>query len=375
LPGSGAALAISVAVVCASVGACALPTDGLALDDGMGTPEAGATRDAWASGSDSQPPGADGGGGAVEGGAVVDGQLPDAAAGADGTGDDGEAGEPDEGGDAAGGGDDASADDGAAGDAASDCDASAADVLAGDALAADGSGPPDGTESDASDAGPIIAPGGPSLCANAGFLFCDGFEGTLSAWVDDSSGGQATIDTTRAFRGTHALHARTDGVNNNSRPFQRGYVDHVQTWPETLFARAFLYVPSPYLAQSAAGVLVVFQPMLPYAGAEIDLLPNTRHLAFNGFVDPTLSGGIESSTALTLDTWHCLEMEIDGVGKTFHAYLDDVELVDLAHALAGTPPTLSDFQVGLGFYQSSRQPQADLWVDEVAVNGSRIGCR
>jgi hypothetical protein len=67
-------------------------------------------------------------------------------------------------------------------------------------------------------------------------------------------------------------------------------------------------------------------------------------------------------------------MEIDGAGKAFHAYLDNVELFDLAHALAGTPPTLSDFQVGLGFFQASVQPAADLWVDEVAVNGSRIGC-
>jgi hypothetical protein len=330
LPGSSAIVRVSLALVCAATagGACSLPINGLGLFDPVGPPEGGATDDAWASGS--QHP-SESGAAVPEGGVTGEEPVLDAAAQVDSTGD---------------------AVDGSAADSSS--------------------GLPDaGT---AADSGSIIAPGGPSLCTTAGFLFCDGFEGTLSAWVIDTSGGEASIDTTRAFRGTHSLHAHTDALTGGSMPFQKAYVDHLQTLPQTLFARAFLYIPSPYGSQSAAGVLNVFEPIPPYAGAEIDLLPNTNRLAYNGFNDPSLNGNIASSAALTLDAWHCLEMEIDGAGRAFHAYLDNVELADLAHDLAGTAPILGALQVGLGFSQASAQAAADLWVDEVAVNGSRIGC-
>lgn len=321
---------------CAS-GACSLPINGLGPLDSTGVPDAGANADAWPPGSQ-QP--VDSGGARPEAGWAGDGPVSDAQASADG----------------------GMGEDGAPGEAS-----------AADASAADGSiGRPDaGT---AGDAGSVLTPGGPSLCASAGFLFCDGFEGTLSAWVVDTSGGEVAIDTTRAFHGTHSLHAHTDAVAVGLMPFQKAYVDHQQTWPLIMFVRAFLYIPSPYVAQSAAGVLNTFQSVLPYAGAEIDLLPNTERLAFNGFNDPSLSGNISSSTALTLEAWHCLEMEIDGENQAFHAYLDDVELHDLSHDLAGMPPTLDVLQVGLGFSQALLQPAADVWVDEVAVNGSRIGC-
>jgi hypothetical protein len=338
LPGSNAALRVSLALagaVCAS-GACSLPINGLALLESTGVPDAGVNVDAWPPGSQ-QP--VESGGAGPEAGATGDGPARDAQAGDGGSGEDGATGE------------------------ASTADATAADGSIGRSDA--------GT---AGDAGSILTPGGPSLCASAGFLFCDGFEGTLSAWVADTSGGEVAIDTTRAFHGTHSLHAHTDVVATGLLPFQKAYVDHVQTWPLTMFARAFLYIPSPYAGQSAAGVLNAFQSGLPYAGAEIDLLPSTERLAFNGFNDPSLSGNIASSTALTLDAWHCLEMAIDGENQAFHAYLDDVELHDLSHDLAGMPPTLSVLQVGLGFSQALPQPAADLWVDEVAVNGSRIGC-
>jgi hypothetical protein len=334
LPGSNAAFRVSLALagsVCAS-GACSLPVNGLGLLDSTGVPEAGATGDAWTSGPQ-QP--VESGGEASEAGAAGDGAVRDAQASGDsGRGEDG-----------------------------ASYDAATADVSIG---------LPDARSP--SDSGSGLTPGGPSLCANAGFLFCDGFEGTLSAWAVDTSGGEVSIDTTRAFHGTHSLHAHTDPVAAGLMPFQKAYVDHVQTLPLTMFARAFLYIPSPYAGQSAAGVLNTFQPGLPYAGAEIDLLPGTERLAFNGFDDPSLNGNIASSTALTLDAWHCLEMEIDGENQAFHAYLDGVELHDLSHDLAGMPPTLGVLQVGLGFSQAFVQPAADLWVDEVAVNGSRIGC-
>jgi hypothetical protein len=336
-----------LAAVClaGSAAACSLPMGGLAAAELSGLDDAGGLDDAA-----TPSPSGDGGTSYADG-------APEAETPPDATG----------GSDAAPITQDGTIDDGAAGSDASSADASAApDAPEGDARSSD-------APSASPDTG--VVSGGPSLCGNGAFLFCDGFEGTLSAWgTEFASGGQASIDTAHVFRGSHALHAHADAVHGNSMPFQEAYVDRVQQWPKTVFARLFAYIPAPYVPASAAGIFNVFQASEPYGGVELDLSAATHQLVFNGFNDPSLNGTSTSSTSVALDAWHCLEMEIDGASSWFRAFLDGVELTDLSHALAGPVPTLGILQVGLGFSAASMQPAYDMWVDEVAVDASRIGC-
>src|SRR5260370_417931 len=59
----------------------------------------------------------------------------------------------------------------------------------------------------ASDAAQSADAGSASLCGNGGLLFCDDFENGAGAWAPKTAGATIAIDTTRAYRGTHSLHA------------------------------------------------------------------------------------------------------------------------------------------------------------------------
>jgi hypothetical protein len=215
---------------------------------------------------------------------------------------------------------------------------------------------------------------GASLCADGGLLFCDGFEGDLSAWSTEmAAGGDVSIGTDHVFRGAHALHAHSGAVAGGT-PFVKAYVDRTQAWPATVFVRAFVYLEPPYGAASVAGLVNVFASAAPYPGAELDLEPQTRLLGGQGYDDPRLDSAWISTTKLTPSSWHCIELELDSVQGALHAFYEGVEVPDLSHVFAGPIPPLNVLQLGLGFSEANPQPASDIWIDEVAASGVRVGC-
>lgn len=243
------------------------------------------------------------------------------------------------------------------------------DVLTDDGGASDGIALQDAP---AAHDGPVFdAPlgGGPSRCLAAGVLFCDGFEFGLGLWTPQLTGGQAAPDTTRAYRGTFSLHAHVDAVSQ-SGPV-KAVEQHYQSLPADVFVRMFVYLPSPFPPSSPAFVDVLGGSS-PYAGVQLRGQPPgvVAATAYNGPTDDW-----QSATPMPLDQWTCLEIESDGPSQTFRAWLDDVPLTDLTLTFPSALPPLGTVQVGLGYFTPSvPQGASDVWIDEVAVDGSRIGC-
>jgi hypothetical protein len=82
------------------------------------------------------------------------------------------------------------------------------------------------------------------------------------------------------------------------------------------------------------------------------------------------------------ETWVCLEWEHRGSENVTRLFIDDIEHPSLATSATmhgGTAgeqyilPQMKSFWFGFWQYQADPEP-FDVWIDEVALNGSRIGC-
>ena len=193
--------------------------------------------------------------------------------------------------------------------------------------------------------------------------------------------GTIAVDTTRAFRGSRALHVT--GVIN-------GDVAHIFTplaiSSPTVFVRFMMYTVS---YPSTAGV----HSRLARLGTSGDQGPDSAYSlsSYNGTAIEKVDSIYLRSTATHLNDaplrnrWVCWEFEIDktgGVGKVVpHIWLDGAERV-LAPAGSSThagtsaswdPIAFERFTIGLEGNQPDPVP-GDFWLDDVTVAAQRIGC-
>jgi hypothetical protein len=221
----------------------------------------------------------------------------------------------------------------------------------------------------------VGAAGGGSLCATANLLFCDGFENGSSAWTAAATHGSVVIDSSKAYRGAHSLHAQTDAVTGTSQQkLGAGYGHLFVPAPAfPVFVRMFVYMPSP-VPPSVGAFVNILQSLPPYAGVQLNVRPPGGYLGGTGY------NGLDSDWSSANDlvpanSWACLELEIDGAPSNLvHVFVSDVELTAMREGLPADVPPLGLLQVGLAYYAANAQPATDLWIDEVAVDGKRIGC-
>jgi hypothetical protein len=64
---------------------------------------------------------------------------------------------------------------------------------------------------------------------------------------------------------------------------------------------------------------------------------------------------------------------VDVSAGTSHLYMNDSEVTDVAKTNLGLQ-SLGVLGVGLSFFMPNAQGAQDVWIDEVAVDGTRIGC-
>jgi hypothetical protein len=213
---------------------------------------------------------------------------------------------------------------------------------------------------------------GASLCDKENFIFCDGFEEGLTRWTGISaSEGSPSADGIHVYRGKKALHAYVDPISANGAT-QYAYAQwyRPQPLPSQFFTRFFAYVPSP-MAPSPAGLINIMQNGGAYGGIELLLAP-TAALSVKTY-NTGSDQAWQSATTSTLGDWVCFEIEIDVEAQTVHVYMNDAEVADLMMADLALPE-LGLVGVGLGYYEAKVQASEDAWIDEVAVNGTRIGC-
>ena len=252
--------------------------------------------------------------------------------------------------------------------------------------------PPDiadgGTAVDASDGGAasdVVQPDvvtGRGDCADGGVLLCEDFENGLSAntWQGgDKVNATAVVDTTQHHRGAYALHVSapaltTDGSAVNVAANIRHYT--ALPLPSPVFIRAFVMF-SAAVPQSDEAFLVAQQDQSPYDGLQLELDFNSGDYAVTDWtVNPSLYA--VSAVGATATTWTCVEWELDppSSGTTTtnsDVWVNDTEVSPLH--IGSTPMTdLEVLAFGLGFYQVTSLPAYDLWIDDIYVDTSHVGC-
>jgi hypothetical protein len=209
------------------------------------------------------------------------------------------------------------------------------------------------------DLGPVA-----SKCPGT-FEVCEDFEsGFLDpiVWSDYRDNGTQSIDTTTAARGTRSMHFRIDPVDmsdsaseiKTDRPFPK-LQSHV-------FMRAFIWLP-PLPATSEVSFLVYNGPG---DGYHLGFEPGRAGLYNYG---PT-PFELNENVTLPRNSWHCIEWEIlagAGTGE-LRVWLDDNEIGGLRAVARQVPPAT---QLVFGV---SGTDQEEVRIDEIAIDGARIGC-
>jgi hypothetical protein len=230
--------------------------------------------------------------------------------------------------------------------------------------------------------------GGPSLCAGSNYLICEDFEATAVGGVPTgwTKHGDATVQADQAARGSHAL--KIGAAASGER---RIYADAAKLGSGH-WGRIFYKVQLPAFKPPSGSVvhstLVAFQGNGPKNGNSeyrvVDTVEdsNGKH-QFLWNVQPTSVGefGKGSSYNWMYDgNWHCAEWHVDGPTQSYHFYIDGAEVPEVAidngagnYNGTDIPNAFSQVHVGWNNYQSA-SPGFVAWIDEIAMDASRVGC-
>jgi hypothetical protein len=224
--------------------------------------------------------------------------------------------------------------------------------------------------------GPGTSADGPRAvgCAGATLALCEDFEsGAIDPkiWKPTQNNGTATLDPTRGARGSQrSLHVHVDPGSDTTV----GIVE-AKTFPalaKKLFARAFIYIPG---ANSTALFTGDRHSRLIYAQGSNPYGEYALGIWNGGLIQNHYSPADDSQDTKMLppfDQWFCLEYELDAAAGNVRAYLNDIEIVGLRHD--GWPATnVATLMFGVDRFGTFTVAE-DLWFDDLAVDGARIGC-
>jgi hypothetical protein len=213
-----------------------------------------------------------------------------------------------------------------------------------------------------------------SGCAGSTFALCEDFEsGALDSkvWKLTQSKGTATLDASRAARGSHySVHVHVDPGSDTMVGLTES-----KTFPAlkaALFARAFIFIPGAMATALFNGDrhsrLIYAQGATPYGEYALGIWNG-------GIIQNHYSKTDDSQDTKMLppfDEWFCLEYELDSAAGNVKAYLNDVEITALRHT--GWPASNIDtLMFGVDRYGSFPVAE-DIWFDDLVVDSARIGC-
>jgi hypothetical protein len=291
-------------------------------------------------------------------------------------------------------------------------DAASAAVVPADAAAATAPDAPGREAARDTTAAAADAPGGlPDAFfgdprCDRSLLFCDGFEsGAIDAtkWSPHTRRGALTVDAAHVMRGKYALHVHVDNpyptVSNQAWVSSKATF---KTGAPSLFVRMFIYVQNEPDRHNT--ILTAYDPAkgVPMVNVNLETAlskagrPNMFRLFWYekvGQGEPTVKNIPESAP---YQRWQCWEWQLrgDGSPNVMNFWLDDrsaramtiddSDPTTLPKPPAGqaptpwTVPTSARLQFGSDIYHPDTNPANangfDLWIDEIAVGSSRVGC-
>jgi hypothetical protein len=235
---------------------------------------------------------------------------------------------------------------------------------------------------------------GDSRCDSAGVWLCDDFE----SGVIDTQRWQAmfklpTIDSVHAARGKNALHVSTSATEGSGVR-----TDEIFPTPnENYWGRIFVYFEAlPSSPDWAHWTVVAAEPSDGSSikrevrvGGQRDTKSNRFGVGSDG--GPTgdwtlLDQDPRNAAAVPEGQWLCVEWQHDGANDHTRFFWDGIEHPSLGTTAddhggnKGARYELPQFSsVWIGFWNYDQKKPVtpnhfDVWIDEIALNGERIGC-
>ncbi len=224
-----------------------------------------------------------------------------------------------------------------------------------------------------------------------GELFCEDFESftdssaTSNAWSIESRAGNASIDAVHA-RGNKALHLTTTDngmvflVPNSFSPAGNSFFGRMWLWVDE-FPTKPDYAHFTMVEASGSGSGTLVRPIggqyipghandIPLWGVGSDGGPTGDWTSWQD-TTPTANG-----------RWTCMEWQMDATDNAVNVWIDGVAKPELSvsttqHGGNGdfVFPDFNKIRLGWQLYQGgSTPPNFNVWLDDLALSGSRIGC-
>jgi hypothetical protein len=236
--------------------------------------------------------------------------------------------------------------------------------------------------------GDPLASGGPSKCPLAGSMLCDGFETAAPGEAGSvfklelGNGSTGVVDSSKAFRGAKSVHLKTATA--------QAFITETASFTGTtaaannaLWGRIFIWFEVTGDAPKSHDVFIRLEdPASSSSSAQLHVAGGSRgqlaaeirsgsDLYKPKIVEPPPAGTV--LFPLATPKWQCWEWHTTA-DNTLEFYIDG-ELYAPMSVTAGDEWPFPIFKkLYLGFMQYGTTPATELWIDEVALSDTRVGC-
>ena len=226
---------------------------------------------------------------------------------------------------------------------------------------------------------PVVTPAGPDIPCPNGAIFCSGFEGTTlpagatfepAYLAANALGTEIVLDTAQAHSGRQSLKMPV-----GSNYYRMLAVATPASYWVRLYARSTLGLGAEGSTHATFFMGSIVAPGGDYnadRGVEIaeqfgQVLLNVKDSLYG--TSGTNPNG-QPGTRLPNNAWSCMEAQFDGASGDIHVFVEGDEIIDASGWQA--PTTYRSFRFG---YLRFGSPARDVWMDDVVVSASRVGCQ
>jgi hypothetical protein len=207
--------------------------------------------------------------------------------------------------------------------------------------------------------------------ACSGNEVCEGFESGLGVWTAQ---GMATIDTTRAHRGTQSVHVHTDAFGANTGSYQSIYESQtVAANINPVWVRAWLWLSALPAFDNGLELMSIERPS---SGSAVYVFVHADSTKVYSQLDTKIQS---TPTLVPTGQWFCLIWNVTrNTGTSGSLVLSGDVDVSLANTKTDSATMPVQYVViGLGYSSTNNpvpQPAQDLWIDDVIVSGTAVTC-
>jgi hypothetical protein len=225
---------------------------------------------------------------------------------------------------------------------------------------------------------PVVTPTAPDTTCPGGAIFCSGFEGTgfpagttfePSYLANNAFGTEMTLDATQAHSGRQSLHMPV-----GSNYYRMLSVAVPTSFWVRLYTRSNVGFGAPGSTHATLFMGSIVAPGGDYnADRAVEIAEQFSQILLN--VKDSLFGTSGTNpngmpgTTLPNNTWTCMEAQFDGTSGDVQVFVEGNPIIDATGWQA--PMAFKSFRFG---YLRFDSPARDVWMDDVVVATSRIGC-